>query len=68
LITGCRKKNGGEIVKELKANGKTKHIPVLVISASHNIKEQLEGTGANGFLEKPFNMDDLLTTVSRYIT
>src|ERR1035437_8493590 len=36
------KKNGSEIIKELRQSNKTRHIPILVISASHNIKEQVE--------------------------
>ncbi len=61
------KKNGGEIIKELREDSKTKHVPVLVISASHNIKEIIQEAGADGFLEKPFNMDDLISTVGKYL-
>lgn len=61
------RKNGGEITRELKENSRTKNIPVLIISASHNIREKIQLTGADGFLEKPFNMDELLTTVQKLL-
>ena len=61
------KKNGREIIKELKNNYKTKAIPILVISASHNIRELIHEAGADGFLEKPFDFDVLVSTMEKYL-
>jgi DNA-binding response OmpR family regulator len=54
----------------LKNREKSRHIPVLLISS----KEEQElltivaRSGANGFLKKPFNAEQLLTTVHNHLT
>src|SRR5919108_5471079 len=38
--------NGGEITKRLKSHSETKHIPVIIISESYNVKDQVKKAGA----------------------
>lgn len=64
LLSG---KNGQEITKELKANQKTKDIPVVIISAHPEAQKSAKSAGAEGFLEKPFDVADLLDTVTLFI-
>jgi len=64
LLSG---KNGQEITKELKASPKTKDIPVVIISAHPEAKKSAENAGAEGFLEKPFDVADLLDTVTSFL-
>ncbi|MVN21405.1 response regulator [Mucilaginibacter arboris] len=59
--------DGREICKQLKSNAVTKDIPVLMISASRDIKQSALDAGADDFLEKPFEMDVLLNKVDRLI-
>lgn len=59
--------NGGEITKKLKSKEETKHIPIIIISASLNIKELVEKAGADDFLSKPYDMEVLLKKVEKYI-
>ncbi len=56
--------DGREIAKRLKSNAKTKHIPIIMISAHPNAEQTSLKAGANAFLPKPFDMDELLTTIS----
>jgi CheY-like chemotaxis protein len=42
-------------------------IPVILLSADRRLREQAEELGAAGYLAKPFNLDDLLATVQRYL-
>ncbi|MCK5237218.1 MAG: response regulator [Deltaproteobacteria bacterium] len=53
--------NGFEATEKLKANPKTKHIPIIVLSALDNRDDRLEGIrrGANDYLIKPFDVDEL---------
>lgn len=60
------RENGGQITKNLKSRDETKHIPVIIISASYNIKELVEKAGADDFLPKPYDMDTLLSKVRKY--
>lgn len=69
LIDLWMPKIGGEkIIKRLKVDKKTKHIPVIIISASRELSQISKTTGANGFLGKPFDIDDLLSIVKKTIS
>ncbi len=59
--------NGQQISKELKSNAATSHIPVIIISAVSNIKEIAEAGLADGYLRKPFDLDELLALVKRHV-
>ncbi len=59
--------NGQQLSKELKSNPATSHIPVIIISAVSNIKEIAEEGLADSYLKKPFDMDQLLVIVKKYI-
>jgi DNA-binding response OmpR family regulator len=42
-------------------------VPIVIISAALRIKESVLARGAADFLAKPFDLDDLLTCVTRYV-
>ena len=56
--------DGRDICRQLKSAEATKNIPVIMISASRDIKESALASGANDFLAKPFEMDELLQKIS----
>ena len=55
--------DGRDICKQIKEDDKTKHIPVIIFSANRSMKEVFEESGANDFIGKPFNMDELYDKV-----
>ena len=55
--------DGRDIAKYLKKKEPTKNIPIIMISASRNLEKSAKEAGANDFLEKPFDMQDLLDKV-----
>ena len=55
--------DGRDICKKLKQEPLTKNIPVIMVSASRDIKESAMEAGANDFLAKPFEMNDLLKKI-----
>lgn len=57
--------DGREVCKQLKADPETKNIPVLMISASREIKESAIASGANDFLAKPFDMNVLIDKIEK---
>ena len=59
--------NGKEICKKLKTDKKTKSIPVILISASTQIRSTVKECGADGFINKPFDNADLLYGVSNFL-
>lgn len=63
-MSGC---DGRDICRALKANEDTMHIPVLMISASKDIQQSAMASGANDFLAKPFDMQELLSKIEKLL-
>ncbi|WP_428330899.1 response regulator [Mucilaginibacter sp.] len=59
--------DGREVCRDLKADPETKSIPVLMISASREIRDSALASGADDFLEKPFDMNVLLNKIETLI-
>jgi CheY-like chemotaxis protein len=55
--------DGDEVLKRLKADPATNHIPIIIISSEVSRAEACLGLGAELFLPKPFRADDLLSAV-----
>lgn len=64
LLSG---KDGREIVKYLKTQQETRHIPVIMISAHPSAEETARQAGADDFLAKPFNIDVLLEKIAHQL-
>jgi len=58
-------KTGTEICNELKAI--SNHPPILLFSAHANAKQAYANCKAEGFIGKPFDVTDLLKSVSKHI-
>lgn len=54
------------ICKHLKSMDATRNIPVVMVSAVPELERLAKEAGANDFLEKPFNMTELLNIVEKY--
>jgi DNA-binding response OmpR family regulator len=57
--------DGRDICRQLKATAATKNIPVIMVSASRDIEESALAAGADDFLAKPFEMNDLLAKIEK---
>lgn len=60
--------SGQEICLKLKKNKNAKNIPIVIISAHPAIKKIVLKSGAQDFLAKPFEMEDLVNKVIKYTT
>ena len=62
--------DGRELCREMKTRIETKDIPVILVSASHQVSERisLNGGAPDDFLAKPFNISDLLEKVASHLT
>jgi len=59
--------DGGKIAKHLKSKTDTKAIPLVLMSANNATEKITKEVGADDFLLKPFNIDDLLYIVRKYV-
>lgn len=57
--------NGIDLCKKIKADKRTSHIPVILLTALTGEEQQLRGleTGANDYMTKPFNFEILQTRI-----
>lgn len=63
LLSG---EDGREIARKLKLQSKTRNIPIVMVSAHPNARESVAACGADEFIPKPFDIEDLLNTVERH--
>jgi CheY-like chemotaxis protein len=59
--------DGRDICKHLKQKECTRSIPIVLISASKDIERSAMDAGADDFLAKPFEIDDLLEKIERHV-
>lgn len=60
--------DGRELCKTLKNNPETAHIPVIMISASHNLYDnQNTNCSADDFIAKPFDIEVLAKKVNHFV-
>jgi len=61
--------DGYKVCRLLKFDNRYKHIPILMLTAKTQEKDKALGmeTGANEYITKPFEMEDLLKKVKRYL-
>jgi CheY-like chemotaxis protein len=59
---------GGEVLRQLASSEATAGIPVVMISgASAGAGDELLATGASEFLPKPFDINQFISMIDRYI-
>jgi DNA-binding response OmpR family regulator len=59
--------DGRDICRELKQKKDTRDIPIIMISASRDIERSAYEAGADDFLAKPFEIDDLLGKIKKLL-
>ncbi|WP_029280205.1 two-component regulator propeller domain-containing protein [Pedobacter borealis] len=62
--------NGNELCGKLKSDERTKHIPIILLTALTGEEEQLKGLeiGANDYMTKPFNFEILHSKIKNLLT
>lgn len=60
--------DGRQICQNLKADNGLASIPIVMLSAHPDAKKECLASGANYFLEKPFDMEDLYKAVAHVLT
>jgi CheY-like chemotaxis protein len=60
--------NGWQVIAALKSFNPTRTIPVILLSARRDLAETAADLGATAYLEKPFDLDELVQHVQEYVT
>ncbi|RZJ75691.1 MAG: response regulator [Flavobacterium sp.] len=61
-------KTGDEICAEIKREPELNDIPILLFSAEPDVHQRATSCGANGYVNKPFDIDRLLEKVEKFIS
>jgi len=64
LLSGVE---GSAVSKEIKGNAKTKHIPIILMSAHPQAENTSKEMKVEGYIAKPFNLEDLTQKVSSFM-
>ncbi len=61
--------DGIQLLKELKKNANTNHIPIILLTSQAEFAHRIEGLtqGADGYLCKPFNVEELVALMTNLI-
>lgn len=65
LLSGM---DGTAICKRLKSEKETRHIPVIMFSASPDAEVAAKAAGAEGYVSKPFSVNVLLDEIKKYVS
>lgn len=62
-------KDGFQVVQEIKADGKTEHIPIILLTAKASFDSKMKGIGfgADDYLSKPFSSDELKLRIANQL-
>ncbi|HEY0736438.1 MAG TPA: response regulator [Herpetosiphonaceae bacterium] len=64
LMTGI---DGRIIARTLKQQDHTRHIPIIMLSATPTVEEAARDSGGDEFLAKPFEIDALLMLIEKHV-
>lgn len=64
LISGV---DGTDVCAELKKDEEVAHIPIIMMSALHNVDGICKSAGATEFLSKPFDMETLIAKTNEIL-
>ena len=60
--------DGRTICRYLKSQPATQHLPIILLSAHQDTQRIAREAGADDFLEKPFQMEDILSLATKYLS
>lgn len=58
---------GADLCRQLKTSAVTRHIPIIMMSAAPGIEKIAYAAGADAFVPKPFDLEELCGTINRLI-
>jgi two-component system phosphate regulon response regulator PhoB len=57
---------GKDFCRKFKSDPETRHYPVVLVSANSGLERMAEESGADGYLKKPFDINELVDLVKKF--
>ena len=64
LLSG---EDGRDVCRKIKSQTKTMYIPIVMMSAAPDMEASVKKAKADDFLKKPFDIEEVLDTIEKYI-
>ena len=58
---------GKQVVEKLRAIKELSETPIILISATHGLRQLVKNAPIQGFIEKPFDLETLTSSVAKFI-
>ena len=59
------KRRGSDVIKEVKENKKTKDVSAVLTSTSNKLPEQAKLCSADDYIQKPFDLEEMINVVKK---
>lgn len=60
--------SGDQLLRTIRGTRELENLPVIILSASVDGNEIATNSGANGFIAKPFDMDDVSSEIQKLLS
>lgn len=60
-------RSGASLAQEIKKDDHTKHIPIVMISATNDLSQIAKNAGVEDYIAKPFNITELEEMVKKHL-
>lgn len=60
--------DGRDVAQILKSHKKTANVPIVMLSANMRIEEIAKQANVDGFLKKPFDIEDLIYLTKKFVS
>jgi DNA-binding response OmpR family regulator len=60
--------SGKDECRKLKEAADTRHIPVIIVSANMGLAQLAVESQADGYIKKPFDLEEFVAVVSRFVS
>jgi DNA-binding response OmpR family regulator len=60
-------KEGHMLCKQIKQISSLANVPIIIFSTAYNIIDIVKTCGADGYVQKPFDLDILITEIKRFL-
>jgi len=59
--------SGGDVIRALRTDVGLENVPILLLTGDPVAKDEVDALGANGTVQKPFDLEDLMAQIRKHV-